>query len=177
MGCCTSAPAMVAVGATNTARVLGKAAGLLTLLLDIGKGALGVYLGMLLDSQDKLLFAQVSAPAPHSAMVDPVWACAGGMLALFGHCFSPFLRFKGGKGVATAAGGLVVLMPVSCLVGAVVWVLTFLISRYVSLGSILAAVAVPVTSWIRLALAPEPSSPALLSPQQTTAPVARKAHP
>ncbi len=68
---------------------------------------------------------------------------------MLGHSFSVFTRFKGGKGVATAAGGLVVLMPVSCLIGAGVWVVTFLVTRYVSLGSILAAVAVPAASWLR----------------------------
>ena len=132
-------------GATNTARVLGKAAGLLTLLLDIGKGALGVYLGMLLDSQDKLLFAQVSAPAPHSAMVDPVWACAGGMLALFGHCFSPFLRFKGGKGVATGLGVFVLLSPLAAWFALSVFGMSMRISRYVSLSSILATLVIPLT--------------------------------
>ena len=51
-------------------------------------------------------------------------------------------------GVATAAGGVMVLMPLACLVGVVVWVLTFLITRYVSLGSVLAAVVVPATGWM-----------------------------
>ena len=61
---------------------------------------------------------------------------------MLGHSFSIFTKFKGGKGVATAAGGLVVLIPLSCLVGTGVWVVTFLVSRYVSLGSVLAAIAV-----------------------------------
>jgi glycerol-3-phosphate acyltransferase PlsY len=73
----------------------------------------------------------------------------GVIAAVLGHSFSVFTKFKGGKGVATAAGGLVVLMPVSCLVGAAVWVLTFVTTRYVSLGSVLAAVAVPAMSWYR----------------------------
>jgi glycerol-3-phosphate acyltransferase PlsY len=73
----------------------------------------------------------------------------GVIAAVLGHSFSIFTRFKGGKGVATAAGGLVVLMPLACGIGAAVWVITFLVTRYVSLGSILSAVAVPAASWFR----------------------------
>src|ERR1019366_6216177 len=64
---------------------------------------------------------------------------AGVVAAVFGHSFSVFTQFKGGKGVATAAGGLVVLIPVACLAGAVLWVLTYYSTRYVSLASIMAA--------------------------------------
>jgi glycerol-3-phosphate acyltransferase PlsY len=74
---------------------------------------------------------------------------AGVIGAILGHSFSVFTGFKGGKGVATAAGGVLMLMPVSCLIGALVWLITFSLTRYVSLGSILAAVAVPAASWFR----------------------------
>ncbi|HTL69417.1 MAG TPA: glycerol-3-phosphate 1-O-acyltransferase PlsY [Lacunisphaera sp.] len=128
-------------GATNVKRVLGekfgakgKQAGNLVFALDALKGALAAGWPMLpfIDPPDERMLGLV-----------------GVIAAVLGHSFSVFTRFKGGKGVATAAGGLVVLIPVSCLIGAVVWLLTFLGTRYVSLGSILAAIAVPLSSWLR----------------------------
>ncbi len=135
-------------GATNVKRVLGekfgpkgRRAGNGVFALDVLKGAFAAGWPMFtpLSTTDARLLGLV-----------------GVIAAVLGHSFSVFTRFKGGKGVATAAGGLVVLMPISCLVGAAVWLLTFLVTRYVSLGSILAAVAVPATSWIRLALSARP---------------------
>jgi acyl phosphate:glycerol-3-phosphate acyltransferase len=128
-------------GATNVKRVLGekfgdkgRRAGNLVFLLDAVKGALAAAWPML---------SFLQAPEPR------LLGLVGVIAAVLGHSFSIFTRFKGGKGVATAAGGLVVLMPVSCLIGAGVWVLTFILTRYVSLGSVLAAVAVPTASWLR----------------------------
>jgi len=129
-------------GATNVKRVLGekfgakgKRAGNLVFVLDAVKGALAagwpLIPGIVLP-EERLL------------------GLIGVIAAVLGHSYSIFTQFKGGKGVATAAGGLVVLMPVSCLVGAAVWVVTFAATRYVSLGSVLAAVSVPATSWVRL---------------------------
>jgi glycerol-3-phosphate acyltransferase PlsY len=69
--------------------------------------------------------------------------------ALVGHSFSCFTRFRGGKGVATGAGGLLVIMPVSALIGAVVWAVVFFSTRYVSLASIFAAVSLPLSVWWR----------------------------
>ena len=118
-------------GATNVKRVLGKKAGNTVLVLDILKGALATAWPLL---------PMLAAPRPM------VLELVGVVAAVIGHSFSIFTKFKGGKGVATAAGGLIMLMPLSCSVGAVVWVLTFATTRYVSLGSVLAAVAVPVTA-------------------------------
>jgi glycerol-3-phosphate acyltransferase PlsY len=67
--------------------------------------------------------------------------------AVLGHSFSCFTRFKGGKGVATASGGLLVLMPLPGLIAVLVWIITFLASRYVSLASILASLSVPTAAW------------------------------
>ncbi|WP_438483386.1 glycerol-3-phosphate 1-O-acyltransferase PlsY [Oleiharenicola lentus] len=121
-------------GATNVKRVLGSKAGNTVFALDAVKGALAAGWPML----------------PFFAVPDPRMAGLVGVIAaVLGHSFSMFTKFKGGKGVATAAGGLVVLIPISCLIGAAVWVITFFVSRYVSLASILAAVAVPAASWLR----------------------------
>ena len=127
-------------GATNVKRVLGekfgrkgKNAGNLVFVLDAVKGALAaswMMFGPLAYTDARLL------------------GLIGVIAAVLGHSFSIFTKFKGGKGVATAAGGLVVLIPIACLTGAAVWVVTFAITRYVSLGSVLAAVAVPVASWL-----------------------------
>jgi glycerol-3-phosphate acyltransferase PlsY len=128
-------------GATNVKRVLGekfggkgRRAGNLVFLLDAVKGALAAAWPIL-----------PFLHAPEARLLGLV----GVIAAVLGHSFSVFTKFKGGKGVATAAGGLVVLMPVSCLIGAGVWIVTFIFTRYVSLGSVLAAVAVPAASWLR----------------------------
>ena len=71
----------------------------------------------------------------------------GLVAAVFGHSFSCFTRFKGGKGVATASGGLLVLMPLPGLIAILVWTITFFASRYVSLASLLGTLAVPVAAW------------------------------
>ena len=132
-------------GATNVKRVLGekfgpkgKRAGNLVFALDAVKGAVAAGWPMFATLFTPLLLGDAR-----------LLGLVGVIAAVLGHSFSIFTKFKGGKGVATAAGGLVVLIPVSCLVGAGVWVVTFLVSRYVSLGSVLAAVAVPAMSWLR----------------------------
>lgn len=128
-------------GATNVKRVLGekfgakgKRAGNFVFVLDALKGAVAAGWPM---------FTALATPDAR------LLGLIGVIAAVLGHSFSVFTKFKGGKGVATAAGGLIVLMPIACSVGAVVWVLTFLFTRYVSLGSVLAAVVVPAVSWYR----------------------------
>jgi glycerol-3-phosphate acyltransferase PlsY len=138
-------------GATNVKRVLGRKAGNTVFALDAVKGALAAGWPLLLvglDYYPRALAAQ-SADVTLTVFDGKVLGLAGLVGAILGHSFSVFTRFKGGKGVATAAGGLVVLVPVSCLIGGLVWVVTFYASRYVSLGSILAAMAVPASSWLR----------------------------
>jgi acyl phosphate:glycerol-3-phosphate acyltransferase len=120
-------------GATNVKRVLGPKAGNTVFALDALKGAVATGWPLLpwIDTPQKQLLALIGVVA-----------------AVLGHSFSIFTRFRGGKGVATAAGGLVVLIPFACLAAAAVWVLTFLTTRYVSLASILGAAAVIVAVWI-----------------------------
>ena len=121
-------------GATNVRRVLGAKAGNTVFALDAVKGAVAAAWPML-----------PLVHAPDTLMMGLV----GVIAAVLGHSFSVFTKFKGGKGVATAAGGLVVLIPIACVIGAVVWALTFFITRYVSLGSVLAAIVVPAASWMQ----------------------------
>ncbi len=109
------------VGATNAVRVLGIKLGLPVLALDILKGAAAVYIAKLLIGSNPLLLALV------------------GLVAILGHNYTLFLGFKGGKGVATSAGVFIVLTPVSFLCAILTFVIATWISRYVSLGSILAA--------------------------------------
>lgn len=126
------------IGATNVLRVVGPAAAVPVLLLDAGKGIAAVYLGRAL------------APG-----LDPAWAgTLAGMAAIAGHNWSVFLGFKGGKGVATSAGVAAVLIPRFVLAGLVVFLATILITRYVSLGSLLAAAVTAV--YVLVAPAPVP---------------------
>lgn len=144
-------------GATNVKRVLGKKAGNTVFALDALKGALASGWPMLVarwaaaqasnvrDASGWTVYtANVKVLTPE--LVVPV-AVTGLLFAVLGHSFSCFTRFKGGKGVATSAGGFVVLMPVVTLIALAVWLVTFYGSRYVSLASILAAVAMPVAAY------------------------------
>jgi len=125
-------------GATNVKRVLGKGPGNLVFALDALKGFVGAGLPHL------LLRVDASASASGSD-IHFVVCVAGFVGTLLGHCFSCFLGFKGGKGVASTIGGLLVLLPIPILIGATLWGLVFLISRYVSLASIVLGVSLPVS--------------------------------
>ena len=107
------------IGATNVARVVGPAAGILTLLLDVGKGALAVWLA-----------------GRYSGLA--------GIAALLGHCFPIWLKFKGGKGVATALGVFFVLAPLAALGAVLFFCAVVVMWRYVSLGSVSAAAVMPL---------------------------------
>jgi acyl phosphate:glycerol-3-phosphate acyltransferase len=145
-------------GATNVKRVLGKKAGNTVFALDAVKGALAAGWPLLLATwAGHNAAATVKDPAGWTVYtanikvltpdaVIPV-AVTGLLFAVLGHSFSCFTRFKGGKGVATSAGGFVVLIPVVTLIALAVWLATFYGSRYVSLASILAAVAMPVAAY------------------------------
>jgi glycerol-3-phosphate acyltransferase PlsY len=114
------------IGATNVARVVGPLAGILTLILDAAKGAAAVLLAE--------RFSNESA----------TWMTIAALAALVGHCFPVWLKFKGGKGVATAAGIFGALCPLACLAAVILFVLVVIFWRYVSLGSISAAAAMPL---------------------------------
>ena len=138
-------------GATNVKRVLGARAGYTVFALDALKGAVAAGWPRFIQYKITVWAGDTGKTI---TLVDTMqnWqqlALLGLIGAVLGHSFSVFTKFKGGKGVATAAGGVLVIMPVSCLIGGAVWIVTFYATRYVSLGSILAAVAVPTSSWLR----------------------------
>lgn len=122
-------------GASNVFRVVGPWVGVLVLILDIAKGALPVYLaGLLTESL-----------APETA----IWyRLLTGLLAGCGHIWSPFMGWRGGKGVATFAGVFFVLFPGGMLVAMAVAVLSIAIFRYFSLGSILGVLSLPVSYFV-----------------------------
>lgn len=117
------------IGATNAWRTLGKGPGIAVFLLDALKGVLGVYFGSLTAS-------------PELGMV------LGGILAIVGHSWSIYMKFKGGKGVATGLGVLIMLMPKVSVIVFLVWLVIVLITKYVSLGSIVGAAMVPVLALV-----------------------------
>ncbi len=124
------------IGATNVMRSVGKGWGILTLLLDALKGYIPAAAFPLLLMQAGLLDDQ-------HAWLKIACGCA----AILGHNFPVFLRFKGGKGVATSAGVLTGIAPQALLIGLATFAVVFAISRFVSLGSITAAVVVPVAGF------------------------------
>lgn len=124
------------LGATNVYRVLGPKWGLLVLALDAAKGALAVLLAPGL--------AGLVATAPRDgASADWIWIVAL-VGAVLGHMFSPIVRFRGGKGVATAAGAWLAIVPAAAGLALGAWVVVFAWRRVVSLASIVAALVLPV---------------------------------
>ena len=113
-------------GATNVGRVLGKKWGIFVFVLDLGKGWIAVAL------------------AKSVGNLPETWSVTVGVFAVLGHVFSPWLGFRGGKGVATSAGILIGLAPWVALGVALIWFLTFQMSRTVSIASLCAATAFPL---------------------------------
>jgi len=130
-------------GGTNVMRVLGWKYGLIVIFLDALKGAIAVILISRLF-YGPLPFQNVS-PFDDFTLVQII----AGISAVIGHVWTVFADFKGGKGIATALGMLLTLITVDMLIAVGVFALVVLISRYVSLGSILAAISVPATLFIR----------------------------
>ena len=121
------------IGATNVLRVLGKKWGYLVFALDALKGFAAV----------RLAFAIALAFASGTTQREMV-GIAGGLACILGHTFPVWLRFRGGKGVATSAGVLLGLMPIAVISVFAVWLLLFQVTRYVSVASIGAAAALPL---------------------------------
>lgn len=148
-------------GATNVRRVLGRGPGNLVLFLDALKGAVATFAPwgyrLLLQGGEP-----VAGAAPVAGLNDSDYgylAIAGLAGAMLGHSFSCFTRFRGGKGVATGAGGFVVLFPLGAALAIVVWLVTLAISRYASLASMLAAASLPFSAFSFT----RPKDPALIA--------------
>jgi glycerol-3-phosphate acyltransferase PlsY len=121
------------VGATNVVRVLGKKYGYPVFVLDFLKGFGAVRISMLM----------ATCP-PHQWNSPEIFGIAAAISCVIGHSYPLWLKFKGGKGVATSAGALFALAPIAGFIGVAIWILTFLVTRYVSVASVTAAVALPI---------------------------------
>lgn len=115
------------IGATNAMRVLGKPLGLVAFFLDLAKGYL---------------------PAAFLGAGNPEWAVACGAAAVCGHVWPIYLRFKGGKAVATGCGALLGILPMVVVYAGLAWVITLALFGYVSLASIVMGLAFPLAAWL-----------------------------
>jgi len=118
------------IGATNVLRTAGRVAGITTLALDIAKGYVAVWLAGLLTGKS------------------PLWMSAAAVAVMLGHAFPAALKFKGGKAVATCVGAFLALAPAALGIAVIVFVGTVVLSRVISLGSILSAVSLPLAVWL-----------------------------
>ena len=141
------------IGATNVLRVIGKKYGITCLLLDALKGFIPVVIAISLIRFEGMKNPMtLTALLPHAGdfpmLTAQMFQVITGLCAVLGHNYSPWVGFKGGKGIATSAGVLIALMPAAIVILIAVWLLVFVISRYVSLASIVAAAVLPlVTLW------------------------------
>jgi glycerol-3-phosphate acyltransferase PlsY len=128
------------IGATNVLRALGTVAGVMVMLADALKGWLAVA-----------VLARISAhwflTSPSALQLEGM-AVLAGLCAILGHNFTCWLRFKGGKGIATSAGVLVALVPYALLIILAVWLLVLAVSGYVSLASVCASFTLPFATWL-----------------------------
>jgi len=118
------------IGATNVLRTTSRGLGIVTLLLDIGKGFLAVWIAArLMDGS-------------------PLWTSAAALAVMAGHAFPVFLKFRGGKAVASFVGAFLYLAPLPLAVILAIFVAVVAATRYISLGSIAGAVALPFAAWL-----------------------------
>lgn len=118
------------IGATNVHRAAGRVAGMATLVLDAAKGYLAVWLAYRMSGGST------------------AWASAAAVCVLLGHIFTPFLRFKGGKGVATFLGAFLFLAPGATVAVTLVFLVTLAALRMISLGAILGGITFPLAVWL-----------------------------
>jgi glycerol-3-phosphate acyltransferase PlsY len=144
------------IGATNVLRIVGKGPGILCLVLDLLKGFVPVLLAINLVRFGE---GHAAIPVPFLQGLSDTYPASEQVFAqsihiltalatLLGHNYSPWLGFKGGKGIATTGGALIPLMPVAVPILVLVWYVTLRLTRYVSVASMAAAVALPLlTAW------------------------------
>ena len=122
------------IGATNVTRTLGRRYGYPVFVVDFAKGIVAVCISI-----------QWGRFIGGEGTTNEMCGIVGAICCVLGHIFPVWLGFKGGKGVASAAGALFGLMPLAAAIGAVVWVITFELTRYVSVASITTAIVLPLT--------------------------------
>jgi glycerol-3-phosphate acyltransferase PlsY len=122
------------IGATNVTRVLGKRYGYPVFIADVSKGFCAVWLSTQI--------CHYFFPPSNDCQILQI---VGAIFCVVGNAFSVWLNFRGGKGVATSAGLLFALTPLATLIGVVVWIVTFKITRYVSVASIMATIVLPIS--------------------------------
>jgi acyl phosphate:glycerol-3-phosphate acyltransferase len=125
------------IGATNVARTLGRKLGILVLVLDALKGAAPVAFWRLAD---------LPARMPMTGRLAPFLFTAFGLAPIVGHCFPVWLRFRGGKGVATALGVFLVADPILVAIGVGLFAILYTATRIVSIGSLAAALTIPTAA-------------------------------
>ena len=129
------------IGATNVTRVLGKRYGYPVFIVDFLKGLVAVSMSILIEKRAQPVLVPTQ-----------LFGIVAAISCVIGHSFPVWLGFKGGKGVATSMGALFGLMPFVALIGVGVWVITFEVTRYVSVASMTAALAVPISILILMPL-------------------------
>ena len=145
-------------GATNVSRRAGKGAGVLTLVLDALKGAAAVVIAKLalglsiFEASGTLLHPGANASALENSYW---WVAAAAIAVVVGHIFPVWLGFRGGKGVATGVGVFLVLAPLAVVFAGVIFLVIVLLTRYVSLGSIVAAATIPLFVLLRNYFSPQ----------------------
>ena len=140
------------VGATNVVRVLGKKYGYTVFALDVLKGFGPVKISMLM------------APGlPQQWNSPEIFGIVAAISSVLGHLYPPWLKFKGGKGVATSAGALLALTPIATLIGVAVWIIVFWLTGYVSLASMTAAILLPIVIFVLRSQDPNKGKPLVCS--------------
>ena len=140
------------IGATNVFRILGKPAGIFVLLVDALKGFVAARcVGM-------FAYRILVGDLPDESRTDELFRIVGGLFAILGHNYTCWLKFKGGKGIATSGGVTLALLPVAMGIALATWILVCLTTRYVSVASIAAALVLPIAAWW-----PARSSPAMIT--------------
>ena len=140
------------VGATNVVRVLGKKYGYPVFALDVLKGFGPVKISMLM------------APGlPQQWNSPEIFGIIAAISSVLGHLYPPWLKFKGGKGVATSAGALLALTPIATLIGVAVWIIVFWLTGYVSLASMTAAILLPIVIFVLRSQDPNKGKPLVCS--------------
>ena len=140
------------VGATNVVRVLGKKYGYPVFALDVLKGFGPVKISML-----------VAPGLPQQWNSPEIFGIVAAISSVLGHLYPPWLKFKGGKGVATSAGALLALTPIATLIGVAVWIIVFWLTGYVSLASMTAAILLPIVIFVLRSQGPNKGKPLVCS--------------